>query len=179
MDPETFEVLGQWELDRGPQYLAYDFWWHLGYDTMVTSEWGTPQMVENGLNPEILLKGGYGHSIHFWDLRRRRHQQALDLGSENQITLELRPAHEPSAPMALLGVVVFIEGSFGFHLALAPRGRQNGNWSIRRSSRSRRSRPIPTNCHPSLKGSKPFPPGHRYRPLRGRSLPLRIVLGDR
>ena len=25
MDPETFEVLGQWELDRGPQYLTYDF----------------------------------------------------------------------------------------------------------------------------------------------------------
>ena len=26
MDPESFNVLGQWELDRGPQYLAYDFW---------------------------------------------------------------------------------------------------------------------------------------------------------
>jgi len=30
MDPESFDVLGKWELDRGPQYLAYDFWWHLG-----------------------------------------------------------------------------------------------------------------------------------------------------
>jgi len=42
MDPETFEVRGRWELDRGPQHLAYDFWWHLGCDTMITSEWGTP-----------------------------------------------------------------------------------------------------------------------------------------
>src|SRR5262245_3562031 len=37
MDPETFEVRGKWELDRGPQYLTYDFWWHLGFDTMITS----------------------------------------------------------------------------------------------------------------------------------------------
>ena len=40
---ETFDVLGRWEVDRGPQQLAYDAWWHLGYDTMVTSEWGTPE----------------------------------------------------------------------------------------------------------------------------------------
>jgi len=41
MDHESFEPLGRWEVDRGPQQLGYDAWWHLGYDTMVTSEWGT------------------------------------------------------------------------------------------------------------------------------------------
>ena len=25
MDPESFDVLGKWELDRGPQYLTYNF----------------------------------------------------------------------------------------------------------------------------------------------------------
>ena len=45
LDHDSFDVLGRWEVDRGPQYLAYDFWWHLGYDTMLTSEWGTPNMV--------------------------------------------------------------------------------------------------------------------------------------
>ena len=55
IDHETFEVLGRWEVERGPQQLAYDMWWHLGYDTLVTSEWGTPNTVENGLVPEILL----------------------------------------------------------------------------------------------------------------------------
>src|ERR1051325_3708454 len=34
---------------------AYYFWWHLGHDTMVTSEWGPPNMVRNGLIPELLL----------------------------------------------------------------------------------------------------------------------------
>src|SRR3984893_6732564 len=31
MDQDSFDVLGKWELDRGPQQLAYDFWWHLGF----------------------------------------------------------------------------------------------------------------------------------------------------
>ena len=47
LDGETFDVRGTWEIDRGPQYLAYDFWWHLGHDTLLTSEWGTPNMVED------------------------------------------------------------------------------------------------------------------------------------
>jgi selenium-binding protein 1 len=50
MDSETFEVLGRWEVDRGPQTLAYDAWWHLGYDTLVTSEWGTPNTVKTALS---------------------------------------------------------------------------------------------------------------------------------
>ena len=44
LDGETFDVRGRWEMDRGPQYLAYDFAWHLGHDSMITSEWGTPNM---------------------------------------------------------------------------------------------------------------------------------------
>src|SRR5260370_21134073 len=64
MDHESFEVLGKWELDRGPQKLAYDFWWHLGFDTLLTSEWRTPNMVSKGVNPEILLVGDYGHKLH-------------------------------------------------------------------------------------------------------------------
>ena len=71
LDHETFEVKGRWEQDRGPQYLAYDFFWHLGQDTMITSEWGTPNMVKDGVNPELLLGGKYGHKLHVWDLRRR------------------------------------------------------------------------------------------------------------
>jgi hypothetical protein len=77
LDPETFEIKGRWERDRGPQYLAYDFWWHLGHDTMITSEWGTPNMVESGVNPELLMGGKYGHALHVWDLNSRRHLQRL------------------------------------------------------------------------------------------------------
>jgi selenium-binding protein 1 len=45
LDHTSFDVLGRWEIDRGPQYLAYDVWWHLGHDVVVTSEWATPSMI--------------------------------------------------------------------------------------------------------------------------------------
>jgi selenium-binding protein 1 len=106
LDHDTFDVLGRWELERGDQYLHYDFWWHLGYDTMVSSEWGTPNMVETGVQPELLLDGQYGHRLHFWDLGKRRLTQTLDLGKEHQITLELRPAHDPTRAYGFVNTVV-------------------------------------------------------------------------
>jgi methanethiol oxidase len=106
MDPETFELKGRWENKRGPQRLAYDFWWHLGHDTLLTSEWGTPDMFENGLVPEKLLNGEYGHAMHVWDMRSRSHQQMLDLGPEYQMVLELRPAHDPRETYGFAGVVI-------------------------------------------------------------------------
>ena len=109
LDPETFDVRGQWEVDRGPQELAYDVWWHLGLDTMVTSTWGTPNMVKDGVNPELLLAGKYGHKLHVWDLRRRRHVQELDLGAEQQMALELRPAHDPAKAYGFASVVLSLK----------------------------------------------------------------------
>jgi hypothetical protein len=96
MDHESFEPLGRWEVDRGSQLLSYDGWWHLGYDTMVTSEWGTPDTFENGLVSEILLGSKYGRRLHFWDLSRRKHLQEIDFGEEYQLVFELRPAHDPT-----------------------------------------------------------------------------------
>jgi selenium-binding protein 1 len=109
LDSETFDIRGRWELDRGPQYLSYDFWWHLGCDTMITSEWGTPKMVEDGVVPEMLLGGKYGHQLHVWDLHKRRHKEAIDLGADQQMVLELRPAHNPSHAYGFAGVVVSLK----------------------------------------------------------------------
>jgi selenium-binding protein 1 len=106
LDHDNFDPLGRWEVDKGPQELAYDVWWNIGYDTLLTSEWGTPNMVEGGVVPELLLGGKYGHQLHVWDLRRRRHTQAIDLGPEQQMVLELRPAHDPTKPYGFVGVVV-------------------------------------------------------------------------
>jgi selenium-binding protein 1 len=106
LDHETFEVQGAWEKERGPQHLAYDFFWHLGHDTMLTSEWGTPNMVKDGVNPELLLAGKYGHALHVWNLRTRRHEQTIDLGAEQQMVLELRPAHDPKRAYGFVGVVL-------------------------------------------------------------------------
>lgn len=106
LDHQTFELQGAWERSRGPQYLAYDFFWHLGHDTMITSEWGTPNMVKDGVDPQLLLAGKYGHAMHVWDLKSREHRQTLDLGAEQQMVLELRPAHNPRRAFGFVGVVL-------------------------------------------------------------------------
>jgi selenium-binding protein 1 len=106
LDHDSFDVLGPWEIDRGDQYLHYDFWWHIAQDTMVTSEWGTPNMVTTGVQPELLLDGQYGHRLHFWDMRKRQKTHTVDLGKEHQIALELRPAHDPSKSYGFVNSVV-------------------------------------------------------------------------
>jgi methanethiol oxidase len=126
IDHESFDVKGPWEADRGPQRLAYDFWWHLGHDIAITSEWGTPDMVENGVNGDILLAGGYGHQIHIWDLPKRRHLQAIDLGKQHQMVLELRPAHEPTRDYGFVGVVTSLEDLSG---SVWVWHREGGQWT--------------------------------------------------
>ncbi len=155
LDPDSFEVLGQWEIDRGSQYLAYDFWWHLGHDTMITSEWGTPHMVERGLNPEILLKGGYGHKLHIWDLRRRRHLQELDLGSEYQIALELRPAHDPTRAYGFLGVVVSLKD---LSSSIWVWHKNGGKWEVKKVIDIPAEPAQPDVLPPLLKGFSAVPP---------------------
>ena len=159
MDHDSFDILGKWELDRGPQYLAYDFWWHLGFDIMMTSEWGTPNMVQHGINPEILLKGGYGHKLHLWDLRKRRHLQELDLGSEHQMALELRPAHNPTRAYGFLGVVVSIK-DLSASIWLWHRDASNGSakWGIQKVIEIPAEPADPEKLPPLLQGFKAVPP---------------------
>jgi selenium-binding protein 1 len=109
LDHTSYEIRGAWERDRGPQYLAYDFWWHLTNNVMITSEWGTPSMIEDGLQADQLLGRQYGHAIHFWDLRRGTHLQRIDLGDQHQMVLELRPAHDPEQTYGFAGVVISVE----------------------------------------------------------------------
>ena len=135
LDSETFDVRGAWESDRGPQYLAYDFWWHLGYDTMITSEWGTPNMVTQGLNPELLLAGKYGHALHVWDIKKRAHQRTLDLGGQHQMVLELRPAHDPIKAYGFAGVVISLEdlsSSIWMWYYDRRNGNGSGDWKVKK-----------------------------------------------
>jgi methanethiol oxidase len=164
LDPETFDIRGKWELDRGPQQLAYDIWWHLGLDTMVTSTWGTPNMVKDGLNAEMLLAGKYGHTLHVWDLRRRRHVQELDLGAEQQMALELRPAHDPTRAYGFMGVVVSLKDLSSsiwlWHREGAASGSKaaNGKWAITKIIEIPAEPADPEKLPPLLQGFKAVAP---------------------
>ena len=159
MDANTFELKGQWEQDRGPQQLAYDFWWHLGHDTMITSEWGTPNMVKDGVNPELLLAGKYGHKIHIWDLDKRRHLQEVDLGAEQQWVLELRPSHDPNKTYGFVSVGVSLKDlSSSIWMWYREDGGKNGKWAVRKVIEIPAEPADPEKLPPLLKGFKAVPP---------------------
>lgn len=106
MDHSDFRVIGPWEQDRGSQFYAYDFWWHVNEGVLMASEWAPPRLIENGLVPEALLAREYGHKLHFFDLEQRRHLAEIDLGDQHQMALEVRPAHDPTKTYGFLGVVI-------------------------------------------------------------------------
>ena len=155
MDHDSFNVLGRWEMDRGSQYLAYDFWWHLGHDTMVSSEWGTPNMVENGVIPEKLMNSEYGHCIHIWDLHKRKHLKELDLGKEQQMVLELRPAHDPTKSYGFAGVVVSLAD---LSASIWLWHRDAGDWAVKKIIEIPAEPADPDDLPPALKDFKAVPP---------------------
>jgi selenium-binding protein 1 len=101
-------MLGKWE-SMSPQYLGYILVAPYPGYTLPASSNGSTRQIENGLVPEELLQGRYGHQLHVWDLRRRRHVRALDLGKEYQMVLEMRPAHDPTKSYGFVGVVVSLK----------------------------------------------------------------------
>ena len=155
MDHESFEPLGRWEVDRGPQQLGYDAWWHLGYDTMVTSEWGTPDTFENGLVPEILLGSRYGHRLHFWDYTKRKHMQEIDFGEEHQLVFELRPAHDPTKAHGFVNCVVSLKD---LSSSIWVWYRDGERWAVRKIIEIPAEPADPDHLPPMLKGFKAVPP---------------------
>jgi selenium-binding protein 1 len=153
LDHDTFKLKGPWEADRGPQYLSYDFAWHLNHDVMLTSEWATPNMVEGGLNPELL--GRFGRSIHVWDLRKRKHLQTLDLGEDQQMVLEMRPAHDPSKTYGFVNVVVSLKD---LSSAVWMWYRANGKWATRKVIEIPAEPADPAQLPPALKPFSAVPP---------------------
>jgi selenium-binding protein 1 len=159
LDHETFELKGRWEQDRGPQYLAYDFFWHLGHDTMISSEWGTPNMVKDGVNPELLLAGKYGRKLHVWDLRKRTHIKELDLGAEQQMVLELRPAHNPTRAYGFVGVCMSLTDlSSSIFLWYLDRSNGKSEWKTRKVITIPAVAADEADLPPLLKGFKAVPP---------------------
>ena len=177
IDHDTFEVTGAWESDRGDQYFAYDVWWHLNEDVAITSEWATPSMIEEGLNPEDLLGKRFGHHLDFWSLSEGRLIERVDLGDEHQMVLEVRPAHDPRKTWGFVGVVISVED---LSASVWLWHRDGGRWAVEKAitipGRAGRDRPAAPGAAAVWRRSSA---GQRHRPLRRRPLAVRLVLGHR
>jgi selenium-binding protein 1 len=120
-------------------------------------------MVQHGVNPELLLGAKYGHQLHVWDLRRRRHVQALDLGAEHQIALELRPAHDPTRPYGFMNAVVSLKDLSSsiwlwHHSSVSGGSSRNGTWQIQKVIDIPAEPADPEALPPLLKDFKAAPP---------------------
>jgi methanethiol oxidase len=112
-------------------------------------------MVEGGIVPELLLGKQYGHRLHVWDLRRRRHMQALDLGDEHQMALELRPAHDPTKAYGFLGVVVSVAD---LSASIWTWYRDGERWAVEKTITIPAVAADPAKLPPLLKGFGAVPP---------------------
>jgi methanethiol oxidase len=155
LDHDTFEILEPFEKDRGSQYLSYDFGWHLNQEIIITSEWGTPRMVEGGIIPEKLLNHEYGHRLHFFSMQERKNIQTIDLGKEHQMVLELRPAHDPQKNYGFASVVISTKDLSG---SIWLWYRENGLFSAKKVIEIPSQPADPKYLPPLLQGFKACPP---------------------
>ena len=169
---------GRWEVDRGPQYLAYDFWWHLAHDVLVTSEWGTPSMIEDGVIAELLLG------------RQVRPRAALLGPAQAPPRAAGRPRRRApdgagAAPGARPDQDVRLRrrgdqrrGPVRLDLAVAPR--RTTRWASRKVitiPAEPADAPRPAAGARAVRGGAAA--GHRHRPVGRRPFPLRLLLGHR
>src|SRR2546427_4859206 len=112
-------------------------------------------MIENGLVPDLLLGGKYGHKLHVWDLKKRKQVQELDLGAEQQMTLELRQARDPSKTYGFVGVVISIKD---LSASIWLWHRPNGQWAVKKVIEIPAEPADPEQLPPLLKGFKAVPP---------------------
>jgi selenium-binding protein 1 len=93
--------------------------------------------------------------MHVWDLRKRRHQQVLDVGAEQQAVLELRPAHDPTKLYGFAGVVISLKD---LSSSIWLWKKENGKWDVRKVIEIPAEPADPDLLPPLLKGFKAAPP---------------------
>lgn len=55
LDGKSFDMKGKWT-DKTTKF-GYDFWYQPRLDVMISTEWGSPSHIKNGLNVDDVLNG--------------------------------------------------------------------------------------------------------------------------
>ena len=146
---------------------------------MITSEWGTPEHGRGrARRRELLLGGKYGHQLHVWDLRERRHLQALDLGDRAADGAGAAAGARPDQGLRLRRRRHQPRGPLRLDLALVPR--RTARWAVEKviddPGRAGRRRPAAAAAQAVRRGAAA---GHRHQPVARRPVPVRLLLGHR
>ncbi|MBY8976691.1 selenium-binding family protein [Rhodobacteraceae bacterium NNCM2] len=103
---KDFNIVGRWENDLGDMKYNYDFWYQPRHNTMVSSEWGSPNTFMPGFDLGDVAKGKYGQQIHFWNFKKKKVKETVDLGAEGMIPLEVRYLHDPESSHGFVGATL-------------------------------------------------------------------------
>lgn len=103
---DQFNIAGRWTDDTGPMKFNYDFWYQPRHNVMISSEWGAPNTVSKGFDPEDVSAGKYGRQLHFWNWTARKIEQSIDLGDSGLIPLEVRFHHDPTSTHGFVGAAL-------------------------------------------------------------------------
>jgi selenium-binding protein 1 len=103
---DKFEVEGNWAAGREGMHFNYDFWYQPRHNVMVSSEWAALNTVRPGFRLEDVKAGKYGQRLQFWDWRKRRITQSIDLGEKGLIPLEVRFHHNPDSTHGFVGAAL-------------------------------------------------------------------------
>uniref|UniRef100_W6NB72 Methanethiol oxidase n=1 Tax=Haemonchus contortus TaxID=6289 RepID=W6NB72_HAECO len=107
LDGQTFEPKGCWLHPKFSVPFNYDFWYQPRRDVMISTEWGTPNLIKQGFNPKNVEEGEYGHSVHVFKWSTHEKLQTIDLPlPEGALPLEVRFLHEPTSPYAFAGAAL-------------------------------------------------------------------------
>jgi methanethiol oxidase len=103
---QDFRIAGHWEKSTDGMEFNYDFWYQPRHNVMVSSEWGAPNTIKSGFNPEDVKAGKYGRHLRFWDWESRRLVQSADLGEQGWMPLEVRFHHNPDSTHGFAGAAL-------------------------------------------------------------------------
>ena len=70
--------------------FRYDYWYQPFHNVMISTEWGTPNKLMNGLDVEHVAQGHYGTHLNVYDWEKHKLIQKIDLGMEGVMPLEIR-----------------------------------------------------------------------------------------
>ncbi|KAK5980146.1 hypothetical protein GCK32_021646 [Trichostrongylus colubriformis] len=59
LDGTTFEPMGCWLDAQSSVPFNYDYWYQPRRDVMISTEWGTPNVIKQGFDPKDLVAGTY------------------------------------------------------------------------------------------------------------------------
>ena len=107
LDAKTFEVKGRWENGGETPPLNYDFWYQPRKNVLISSEFGEPNSLREGLRPRRRGGGPVRQPAPLLEPRASgRLEQTVDLGETGLVPLEVRWLHDPEAEEGFVGAAL-------------------------------------------------------------------------